>query len=165
MNLSQREEEARALVDAWSDRILRLAWTWLPNPADAPDVVQNVLLKRLAHTGGFPAPEAERAWMIRVTINECKNFRRSLFRRREVSLEEAAPQPSPPGEESELLEELRRLPPKDKEILVLYYYEGYSTTELAQLWNMRPDAVRMRLSRARARLKERLEGTTYESHS
>ena len=111
MNLSQREEEARALVDAWSDRILRLAWTWLPNPADAPDVVQNVLLKRLAHTGGFPAPEAERAWMIRVTINECKNFRRSLFPRREVSLEEAAQQPSPPGEESELLEELRRLPP------------------------------------------------------
>ena len=165
MNLSQREEHARAMVEAWSDRILRLAWTWLPNPADAPDVVQNVLLKRLEHKGGFPAQEAERAWMIRVTINECKNLRRSLFRRREVALEEAAQQPSPPGEESELLEELRKLPQKDREILVLYYYEGYSTAELAQLWKMRPDAVRMRLSRARARLKERLEGTAYESHS
>ena len=156
MNLSQREEEARALVDAWSDRILRLAWTWLPNPADGPDVVQNVLLKRLEHKGAFPAPEAERAWMIRVTINECKNFRRSLFRRREVSLEEAAQQPSPPGEESELLEELRRLPPKDKEILVLYYYEGYSTAETAELLGLPPNTVSTRLARARARLRETL---------
>lgn len=165
MELSALEQEAKRLVDAWSDHILRLAWTWLPTPADAPDVVQNVLLKRLEHGGRFPTPEAERAWMVRVTINECKNLRRSLWRRREVPLEEAARQSAPARQDTDLLEEIRKLPQKDREVLVLYYYEGYSTDELAAFWKMRPDAVRMRLSRARAKLKVRLEGTEYESHS
>ena len=104
MNLSQREEEARALVDAWSDRILRLAWTWLPNPADAPDVVQNVLLKRLAHTGGFPAPEAERAWMIRVTINACKDLLKSPWRKRKCSLDTCMEIPAPEAKDGSVNE-------------------------------------------------------------
>lgn len=156
------EALARRLVETYSDQLLRLGYSLLNSIPDAQDVCQEVLLKRLAHGDSFESPEHERAWLIRVTVNQCKNLRRSLFRRSAVSLEDA---PEPAGEfrpeEGGVLEEIQRLPTRDRQVLVLYYYEGYDTGEIGALLGLRPDAVRARMKRARDRLKGRLEELGY----
>ena len=159
MNKLSQREEAERLVETYSDLILRLSLSWVRSSHDAQDICQTVLLKRLEYTGTFPAPEAERAWIVRVTINTCKNLRRSFWRRNVVGMEcvadPVAPEPEPDG----LLEELRHLP--DREVL-LRYYMGYDAQEIAALLGIGTDAVRMRLSRARRRLKQKLEEDGYE---
>ena len=158
----ETEALARRLVETYSDQLLRLAYSLLNSVHDAQDVCQEVLLKRLAHSGVFENEAHERAWLIRVTVNACKNLRRGLLRHRTVSLEEAAEQPAFQPEKGGLLEEILRLSFSDRQVLVLYYYIGYDTNEIAALLDLRPAAVRARLSRARQRFKHRLEESSYE---
>ena len=156
-----KERLARRLVDTYSDQLLRLAYSLLNSVPDAQDVCQEVLLKRLEHTGGFESREHERAWLIRVTINQCKNLRRSPWRTRTVGLDTVAEQPAFQPEEGGILEEIQRLPAQYREVLVLYYYMGYDTNEIGALLGVRADAVRARLSRARRKLKLGLEVEGY----
>lgn len=152
-----QEALARRLVETYSDQLLRLAWSLLDSLPDAQDMVQEVLLKRLEHTGAFEDEGHERAWMVRVTVNACKNLRRSLWRRQTVPLEDWAEQPAFQPEPGGLLEEVQRLPFRDRQVLILYYYIGYDAQEIAHILGLKPDAVRARMSRARGKLKQRLE--------
>ena len=92
MEGQDREALARRLVDTYSDQLLRLAYSLLNNVPDAQDVCQEALLKRLDHAPIFESREHERAWLIRVTINLCKNLRRSPWRTRTVGLDTVAEQ-------------------------------------------------------------------------
>ena len=156
---------ARRLVETYSDSLLRLAYSILNSTHDAQDIVQEVLLKRLDHREPFDSPEHERAWLVRVTVNACRSLLRSPWRTRTVELDTAARQAAFHPREGGLLEEVQRLSPKYREVLVLYYYMGYNTNEIAVLLGIRPDAVRARMSRARLRLKTELEGQGYDTLS
>ena len=82
------EALARRLVETYSDQLLRLGYSLLNSVPDAQDVCQEVLLKRLDYAGTFESQAHERAWLVRVTINACKNLRRSLWRRRTAALDD-----------------------------------------------------------------------------
>lgn len=155
------EALARRLVETYSDRLLRLAYSLLNSLPDAQDVCQEVLLKRLAHPGDFESAEHEKAWLVRVTVNTCKNLRRSPWRRRTVGLDAVAEPTAFQPEEGGVLEEVQRLPARDREVLVLYYYMGYDTNEIGAMLGIRADAVRARMKRARGKLKQELEGQGY----
>lgn len=162
----QAEEAlARRLVETYSDQLLRLAYSILNSQPDAQDICQEVLLKRLAHPAPFEGPEHERAWLVRVTVNACRSLRRSPWRRRVVGLDTVAQQPVFQPKPGGLLEEVQRLPAKYREVLVLYYYMGYDTKEIAALLGVRPDTVRVRMSRARMKLRTELEGQGYDTLS
>ena len=75
-----KEALAERLVELYSDKLLRLAYSILNSVPDAQDVCQEVLLKRLEHPGAFENQEHEAAWLVRVTVNACKNLRRSPWR-------------------------------------------------------------------------------------
>ena len=92
---------------------------------------------------------------MRVLVNNCRSRLRRAWRR-EVPLPETLPAPGP--EERGELEELFALPPEDRAAIHLFYYEGYSTDEIARITGQRPGTVRARLSRARGRLRRLLEG-------
>ena len=161
MEGQDREALARRLVDTYSDQLLRLAYSLLNNVPDAQDVCQEALLKRLGHAPIFESREHERAWLIRVTINLCKNLRRSPWRTRTVGLDTVAEQAAFQPEEGGVLEEVQQLPAKYREVLVLYYYMGYDTNEIADILGIRADAVRARMSRARQKLRLGLEVQGY----
>ncbi len=91
---------------------------------------------------------------MRVLVNGCKS-RLRLAWRQVGPLPETLAAPGP--EEREELEELFSLPPEDRAVLHLYYYEGWSTNEIAQMLGQRPGSVRSRLSRARGKLRKLLE--------
>ena len=90
--MAEHAEEALAarLVETYSDRLLRLAYSILNSVPDAQDVCQEVLLKRLEYPGAFENEKHEQAWMVRVTVNACKNVRRSPWRTRTVGRRRAA---------------------------------------------------------------------------
>lgn len=161
MEGQDREALARRLVETYSDQLLRVAYSLLNSVPDAQDVCQEALLKALDHSGQFESQEHERAWLIRVTVNLCKNLRRSPWRTRTVGLDTVAEQPAFQPREGGVLEEIQRLPAKYREVLVLYYYMGYDSNEIADMLGIRADAVRARMSRARQKLRLGLEVQGY----
>ena len=154
------EQEARRLVDTYSDLILRLSYTYLKSTHDGEDIVQNVLLKLLAEERDFDSPAHEKAWVIRTAINACKDELRA-FRRRAVPLEEAERIPAPEPPQSDVLDAVMELPEKYREAVYLFYYEGYSAKEIGALTGRSEAAVNAHLSRGRKKLRTMLGGREY----
>ena len=153
-HISNRPVDWEALVWKNENRLYRTALAILGNPQEAEDAVQDAFVTFLEK-----APEELEhpdAWLMRVLVNGCKSRLRLAWRRRETALPDTLPTPGP--EEGEELEELFSLPPEDRVAIHLFYYEGYSTQEIAQMTGQRPGTVRSRLTRARSRLKRLLEG-------
>ena len=151
------EALARRLVEAYSDMLLRLGYSLLGSVPDAQDMCQEVLLKRLAHSGDFESAAHERAWLVRVAVNQCQNLRRSVWRRRTVGLDCLGEQAGFQPEEGGVLEAVLALPERYRAPVHLFYYEGLSTAEIAAVLGKSEGAVRTRLSRARAMLRGALE--------
>ena len=139
--------------------VRRLCLVHLKNPADTEDIFQNVFLKYVLSPVVFESPEHEKAWLIRVTINACKDLVKSFFRSRTVPLEELLDQPAPLSEEHrEVLEAVLALPPKYRDAVYLHYYEGYTAAEIGKLLGKNTNTVYTLLTRARERLRETLGG-------
>lgn len=157
------EERAEYLVDRYADMLVRIGYTWFSNREDAQDLCQTVLLKLLEEHRSFPDGGQERAWVIRVAVNLCKNWKKSAWFRRTVGLEEGlhlavqAPEP----EEDSVLPLVQRLPLKYRRVLYLRYYEGWQVGEIAALLGVRPALVSTHLARARDKLRRMLEDEGY----
>ena len=143
------------LVNTYEDTLYRAALAILGDVCEAEDAVQDAFLRCWEKAPEFDSPEHAKAWLLRVLVNGCRSRLRSPWRR-SVPLEEWVPAPAP--EESVALEAVLALPPKERTAVHLFYYEGYSTEEIAALTGAAEGTVRSRLSRARVRLKHLLEG-------
>ena len=149
------------LVSQEENRLYRTALAILGDPSEAQDAVQEAFLAFLEKA---PADlESPSAWLMRVVVNGCTSRLRLRWRRPTVPLWEELPAPSP--QEREELEELYALPPQDRAVIHLHYYEGYSTQEIAQLLGVPAATIRTRLRRARLTLKNLLGGVDDESES
>ena len=157
MNLSLDRREAERLVEIYSDLILRLSYTYLKHTEDAQDICQTVFLRLLEKPRTFAGPEHEKAWIIRTTVNACKDLLKSHWHKTTVDLDAASAVPAPQAEEGSLLAAVNLLPPKYRTVIYLYYYEGYRAKEIAQLLGESPATVSTRLSRGRAQLRTQLE--------
>ena len=153
------EQEVNAAIDRYADTVRRLCMLHLKNYADTEDIFQTVFLKYALHTAPFADGEHEKAWLIRVTVNACRDLLRDLFRARTVPLEQwQALAPAPDPETREVLEAVLALPVKYRDVVYLHYYEGYTAGEIAGLLGRNVNTVYTLLTRARQRLKETLEG-------
>ena len=137
--------------------LLRIAMTRLASPADAEDVVQDVFLKLLTARPQFRDDEHEKAWLIRATLHRACDMAR-MAERRTLPLEDAEvlpgrelPEPSP------ILSAVQALPAKYSAVIHLYYYEGYSIKEVANLLQLPVPTVGTRLYRGRERLRRILK--------
>lgn len=155
------EEEANRAVDIYGDTVRRICMIHLKNKADTEDIFQNVFLKYVLRTAPFDSPEHEKAWIIRVTANACKDLLRSFFRSRTVSLDVLIETPREmPEDHSDILEAVLALPEKYKDPIYLHYYEGYTAEEIGRILGKNTNTVYTLLTRARQMLKNRLEGVT-----
>ena len=147
------EKKLKELIERQGDRVYRMAYNICPSEAD--DVWQEVFLKWLGQKPEFPDEVRERAWLLKVTANLCRDRLRTPWYKRREELSEVIPAPEREGET--LRELIDRLPKDLRATVYLHYYEGYSTKECAQLLGMKESALRMRLHRARALLKNWIE--------
>lgn len=153
------EEEAARAIERYGDMVRRLCLVHLKNPADTEDIFQNVFLKYVLSPVVFESPEHEKAWLIRVTINACRDLVKSFFRSRTVPLEELLDQPAPLSEEHrEVLEAVLALPQKYRDAVYLHYYEGYTAAEIGKLLGKNTNTVYTLLTRAREQLRKTLGG-------
>ena len=146
------EEEVNQAIERYADTVRRICMVHLKNESDTEDIFQTVFLKYALFPRAFQSGEHEKAWMIRVTINETKNALRFRAVRREediAPLEEILPD----REQQEVFRDILLLPARYKIVLQLYYVEGYKTAEIAEILKISPAAVRKRLEKGRKQMK------------
>lgn len=152
------DQEYERIVTEYGDIVYRTALSYAKSADDAQDVLQNTFLKLFLRKKPFSDEEHIRRWLIRVTVNECRNLWASYWRK---NVEYKEPEENAPAfsdaDHEALYQKLRALPPKCRIVIHLFYYEEYSTREIAELLHIREATVRTRLTRARKLLKQQLE--------
>lgn len=143
---------AARLLDSYGNSILRLAYSYMHNMSDAVDIVQETLIRYLQKTPSFESPAHEKAWLLHVAANLCKNrLDYERIRKTDELNEELA------AAEDENLsfvwEEVKALPEQYRAPIHLFYQEGYSTSEIAKILGRKESTVRSDLHRGRERLK------------
>lgn len=147
------EKEARRLVESYSDMILRIGANYLGSRTDAEDICQAVFVKYIATDPRFDSIDHEKAWLIRTTINMCKNELKSAFFRKTTTLDEAIEIRTASEPDLGIIDKVKRLPRNYRISIYLYYYEGYSVREIAHFLGKSESVVNVYLSRGRKKLK------------
>lgn len=148
--------DIETLFKQYRDDVYRLALSYTKSVQEAEDVCQTVFLKLMEQK--TIEPGKERAWLMQVTANRCKNLLRSSWWKRTVPMEDTLPSPAP--EYTDTWAKVMALPPKYRVLVYLRYYEELTTGEMARLLHISQSAVTTRLSRARQMLKEQLQEVT-----
>lgn len=152
--------EMERLVEQYGSAMLRMCCVYLGDEHLARDAVQDSYIKIYRAWRPFDSPAAEKAWVLRVTINVCKDYLRSAWKRRVSLVEEYPEMPAPqaPSNESgRLFQEIMALKPKYKQVILLHYYQDLSVGEIARILNAPQSTISVRLRRAKALLQSRLE--------
>lgn len=162
----QIEREAKRLVDTYSDLILRLCYSALGSADDAQDICQDTLIKILQRTQPFDSLEHERAWVIRVALNACRDIGRTHANHPVVGLD-SLPDFCAPVTHTEqefaqrdcaILSAVTALPQAQRIAIFLHHYAGMSIREIADAVHATPAATAQHLSRGRASLRLSLKG-------
>lgn len=153
------EQEVNRAIERYADTVRRICFVHLKNRADTEDIFQTVFVKYLLHGEPFASEEHERAWIIRVTLNACKDLLKSFFRSRTVPLGELTDRAMPAEtEQREVLQAVLALPVPYRDVIYLHYYEGYTAPEIAGILGKNVNTVYTRLTRARGLLRQALGG-------
>ena len=140
------------LVDEYSNMLFKICLVILCNEWDAQDVIQDVFCRYLEYDPVFHDKEHEKAWLIKVAVNRCRDIHRFRLRHPQVDLEEVTAYCEIP-EQSEVLRSLAKLPESLKSAVYLHYIEGYKMAEIGKMLGISSNAVKKRLQRGRDILK------------
>ena len=143
------------LFDEFSDMVYRIAFVRVSQSSDADDVFQEVFMRLVKHITMLRSREHAKAWLIRCTINCCNSHHRNVWQKKTVGIEESdySGQIDLSYEHIELLDAVRSLTSDHHEVIHLYYYEGFSGKEIAELLDINENTVKSRLRRARFELR------------
>lgn len=141
-------------IEKYHGTVFRVAYSYVKNREDAEDIVQEAFLRLYNSESRFNADENVKAWLIRVSVNLAKDTLKSSWLKGRTELDRDIPYEN--KEESITLDCIHRLKPEYCSVILLYYYEGYSVKEIAEILRISPTLVTTRLSRARKQLKETL---------
>ena len=155
LNINNAYNDVELVIREYGHRVQSLAFVYLKNRFDAEDASQEVFLTYLRKAPRFISAQKEKAWIMTVTANRCRDMLR-LKQREELPLTEEISYI--PAQESEVLLAVLELEEKYRVPIHLHYYEGYSLKEIAALMKVRPGTVGSWLSRGREILKEQLGG-------
>jgi len=155
-----KNEEVVRLFDTYADDLYRFAVSYVASKHDAEDVVSDVFLRLLSRPILFDR-KFEKAFLMTMTANKCKDLLRSSARKTSVDLESNEWQlltfDGFTEKNKEVFDELMRLDPTYRSPIYLYYYEGYSYKEISRILKISESAVGMRIKRGKEQLKIRLE--------
>ena len=160
--LARDEDAVRELTRRYNQRLYRIARGILRSDLEAEDVVQDTYIRALAGLEGFRGQSALGTWLVRIAINEALG---RLRRKKPEALDAppAAPVVDPEtlmatAESRVMLERaIDDLPDAFRSVFVARIVEGLSIEETAELFDLRPETVKTRVHRARARLRANLE--------
>ena len=158
---SAAEQELTRLMDTYGSMLHNLCTMMLHDHHRAQDAVQDTFIKAYKSLDKLPQVQNEKAWLIRIAMNTCRDVLRSAWLRhtlRSADISQLPELPSPEPEDSGILEEVRALPPKYRQVILLYYWQNMSADEIGQVLNMNRATVYRQLGKARQKLKLTMEG-------
>ena len=160
--MGETKERLEQIFRDYYQLIYRVAFSQVKNHADAEDITQEVFLKIIRHDMRYQSMEHERAWIVRVTINLCRDLLKSKWHKTSVSMVEVSEAQRGTCEnfteiQDDMMWAVLQLPEKYRNCLYLFYYEDYSIKEIAQSLEMPENTVKTNLKRGRQALKEFLE--------
>lgn len=157
------EEAVIEALNQYGDMVRRICFMHLKKEADVDDIFQNVFFKYAQNTVSYQSKEHEKAWLIRVSINECNSLLRRWFHQKinlqeDLSMYGMEEKPDYP----ELLQAVLSLSQDLRNVIYLHYYEGYKIIEIAKILNRKENTIHTWMRRGRKQLKEKLGDDTFE---
>ena len=163
---SIREEQLSRLMSLYQRDLLRMSYIYLRDLALAEDAVQETFIKVYKSMESFRGESSEKTWLMRIVINICKDMRRAGWFKyvdQRISLANLPhAQYTFTEKDNTITTEIMRLPRKQMETMLLYYYQGMSVYQIAEALGISVPSVSTRLKRAREQLKKTLEGGLYD---
>ena len=142
-------------IEKYADMVRRICFLYLKNEADVEDVFQEVFLKFFLHFESLQNEQHQKAWLCRVTFNQCKDLSKSYWKKNIVSIE-GIEIPYETPEQGDLVDAVLDLPPDHKELVYLHYFEGHSIPEIAEIMQKNQNTIYSLLRRTKARLKKKV---------
>ena len=161
MGTVRGREEMAQLYERHVDMVYQICLMLLKNVPDAEDVTQTVFRRVLEYEKPFRDLEHEKAWLIVAARNECKNQLKHWWRTRRADSGALDALAWEQPEDGALWDLILTLPERDRLVLYLHYYQGYTAQEMGELLGRNPSTLRTWLAKARQRLKETLEVEEY----
>ncbi len=165
---SVREENLKRLMEEYGDSILHVCYGYLKDYALAEDATQDTFIKAYKHLHEFRAAEqwSEKAWLMRIAANTCKDYRKSAwFRHVDRGVDfDALPlfgeilEPK----ERQLINDVMALAPRYRMVILLYYYQELPIDEMVKVLHVSRSTVYHRLKKAQERLRAVIEEDDYE---
>ena len=146
---------AKEVVEKYSNTLLQIAFQRTFNKSDSEDIVQDVFIKLIKNSNKIKDEEHLKNWLIRVTINLCSDYNKSFWNKNTTVLDEKLSDFD--NEEILIFKEINKLKPIYRDIIYLYYYQGYKIKEISIILKMKENTVSSNLTRAREKLKTILE--------
>lgn len=156
--LQRTGKELTEIYNRHVDTVYRVCYSFMKNKTDTEDMVQETFLRLLSSGQTFENDRHEKAWLIVTASNLCKDSLKRWWRRTEPLEDHSATLAAPESPDGSLTEAILKLPTKYKDVVYLYYYEGYSTAEIAAHLGCPQTTVRSHLLRARKQLQALLGG-------
>ncbi len=154
--VSSSKERAGQIIDLYGDKVLRLAYSYVHNMSDAEDILQDTLIQYIKAAPSFESSEHEKAWILRVAANISKNkIRYNNYRETDELMEELVAEDE--EDLSFVWDAVKQLPEKYREVIHLFYEEGFSTGEISKILKRKESTVRSDLLRGREKLKSILK--------
>ncbi|MBO4784701.1 MAG: sigma-70 family RNA polymerase sigma factor [Lachnospiraceae bacterium] len=160
--MKQKDVDLESVIDRYSDMLYKICFLILKNEQDTKDVLQETFLIYYTKQPEFESEEHKKAWLIKVSQNKCKEFLRFHKRHVNISLEDMEETlvitDGLSGSDKEILSLVWDLDYKLKSVVILFYIEGYTVKEVAEILHTTPSAVKKRLQRAREKLSVKYKG-------
>lgn len=154
LKLKYSSEDIKDIYERHFVTVYRVCFMYLRNVQDTEDAVHNTFMKLIEKQKQFESTEHEKAWLIRVSSNVCKNMLRTINKRTELTARNEESDNTPVI--SDVMVELSKLPDELKIPVYLFYCDGYNSEEIGSMLGISASAVRSRLQKARSELKELL---------
>lgn len=138
------------IVEQYSNMIMQIAYQNCYNKSEAEDITQEIFIRLLKNEEKIDSEEHLKAWLIRATVNLSKDYNKSFWNRNTIKLDEELKYFD--VEVQEVFKEISKLKLTYRNIIYLYYYQGYKINDIAQILNMSPNTVSSNLTRARKKL-------------
>lgn len=140
-------------VKTYGNILYKICIVMLRNEQDAQDAIQDTFCKYLEKNPVFADEEHEKAWLIKVAANNCKDMLRFRFRHPQVPIETLVNELVTEQEQQDTLTELLELPVRQRTVIYLYYVEGYHIKEISNILGISEQAVKKRMQRGREQLR------------
>lgn len=163
----EAEKSVERMMDTYGRDVLRVAFLYLKDKHRAEDAFQEVFLRVYKKYNSFKHESSEKTWLIRITVNVCKDYLKSSWIKRVLLIDSVKPEDTVPNIDTEvirmeenkfLFKEVLALPSLFKDVIVLFYYQEFSIIEISKILGIPEGTVRSRMHRAREMLKKNLKG-------